>query len=87
MIVHLVGVAWCNVVHLCWTTPMNKANRPAKADPVTVRASVTFPSDLYATLESIAKDKKVSVAWIVRDAAEKYVNDQWPLFDNREKGE
>lgn len=24
--------------------------------------------------------KKVSVAWIVRDAAEKYVADQWPLF-------
>ena len=37
-----------------------------------VRASITFPLDLYATLEQIAKQKKVSLAWIVRDAAEKY---------------
>jgi metal-responsive CopG/Arc/MetJ family transcriptional regulator len=44
------------------------------------RASVTFPRDLYQTLEDIAKKKKVSVAWIVRDAAERYVADQWPLF-------
>jgi metal-responsive CopG/Arc/MetJ family transcriptional regulator len=44
------------------------------------RASVTFPPDLYKTLEDIAKQKKVSVAWVVRDAAEKYVADQWPLF-------
>jgi len=44
------------------------------------RASVTFPPDLYVTLEQIAKQKKVSVAWVVRDAAEKYVADQWPLL-------
>jgi len=44
------------------------------------RASVTFPLDLYRTLEQIAKQKKVSVAWVVRDATEKYVADQWPLF-------
>lgn len=64
-----------------------KANRPAKPKtaPKTLRASVSFPRELYATMERIAKAKKVSVAWIVRDAAEKYVGDQWPLFDNRGK--
>jgi metal-responsive CopG/Arc/MetJ family transcriptional regulator len=41
-----------------------------------VRASISFPSDLYATLEKLAKQKKVSLAWVVRDAAEKYVADQ-----------
>lgn len=46
----------------------------------TARASVSFPRELYEMLERIAKEKKVSVAWIVRDAAEKYVSDQWPLF-------
>ena len=55
----------------------------SKSDPKTTRASVSFPSDLYETLEQIAKEKKVSVAWIVRDAAEKYVNEQWPLFAGR----
>jgi len=45
-----------------------------------MRASVSFPRDLYETLEQIAREKKVSVAWIVRDAAEKYVGDRWPLL-------
>lgn len=42
----------------------------------TPRASVTFPPALYRTLEEIAKRKKVSLAWVVRDAAEKYVSEQ-----------
>jgi metal-responsive CopG/Arc/MetJ family transcriptional regulator len=37
-----------------------------------VRASISFPPALYETLEKIAKEKKVSLAWVVRDAAEKY---------------
>lgn len=38
-----------------------------------VRASISFPATLYETLEVIAKQKKVSMAWVVRDAAERYV--------------
>jgi len=45
-----------------------------------VRASISFPPELYRTLEDIARRKKVSLAWVVRDAAEKYVAEQWPLF-------
>jgi predicted DNA-binding ribbon-helix-helix protein len=41
----------------------------------TIRASITFPPNLYETLEEIARQKKVSLAWVVRDAAEKYVAD------------
>ncbi len=41
-----------------------------------VRASISFPPGLYETLEEIAKQKKVSLAWVVRDAAEKYVADR-----------
>jgi metal-responsive CopG/Arc/MetJ family transcriptional regulator len=41
-----------------------------------VRASISFPPDLYETLEGLAKQKKVSLAWVVRDAAERYVADQ-----------
>jgi len=32
-------------------------------------------------LEAIARNKKVSVAWVVRDAAEKYVAEQRPLLE------
>lgn len=44
------------------------------------RASITFPPDLYNTIEDLAKRKKVSIAWVVREAVEKYVADQWPLL-------
>ncbi|MDR7270669.1 metal-responsive CopG/Arc/MetJ family transcriptional regulator [Pelomonas saccharophila] len=60
--------------------------RPS-SEPRMPRASVSFPPDLYATLERIAKHKKVSVAWVVREAAEKYVGDQWPLFAEAGQGE
>ncbi len=44
------------------------------------RASVTFPANIYAELERIAGENKVSVAWVVRDAVEKYVEARYPLF-------
>ena len=44
------------------------------------RASVTFPAGIYVELERIAEEKRVSVAWVVRDAVEKYVAAQYPLF-------
>lgn len=51
-----------------------------EADPKSTRVSVSFPSELYETLEQLARDKKVSVAWVVRDAAEKYLDERWPLL-------
>ena len=45
-----------------------------------VRATISFPPEGYETLEVIAKEKKVSLAWVVRDAAEKYIADKWPLL-------
>jgi len=45
-----------------------RANRNAP-----IRASISFPPDLYKTLEELAKQKKVSLAWIVREASERYV--------------
>jgi len=46
-----------------------------------IRASISFPPEMYETLENIAKEKKVSLAWVVREAAEKYIGDKWPLFN------
>ncbi len=48
------------------------------------RASVTLPPDVYKTLELIAREKKVSLAWVIRDAAEKYIEDKWPVFGRKE---
>jgi metal-responsive CopG/Arc/MetJ family transcriptional regulator len=52
-------------------------------DSSPVRASISFPSDVYRTLEQIARRKKVSLAWVVREAAEQYVEGQTPLFGGR----
>ena len=64
----------------------NKAGtRSMKAAGVaSVRASISFPAGLYETIEEIAKQKKVSLAWVVRDAVEQYVADKWPLFRRTE---
>ncbi len=47
-----------------------------QVDPETVRASISFPAELYLALEAEAKQKKVSLAWIVRDAVEVYLSDR-----------
>lgn len=62
---------------------MKNVTRTARADEAdrTTRASVSFPTALYAELERIARQKRVSLAWVVRDAAEKYVTDRWPLLE------
>lgn len=49
-------------------------------DSAMPRTSVSFPPEIYKTLEDLATKKKVSIGWVVRDAVEKYVADQWPLF-------
>ena len=46
----------------------------------TARLSVTFPLEVYVELERLAKKRKVSVAWVVRDAAEKYITEEYPLL-------
>ena len=50
-----------------------------------VRATISFPPEVYETLEGIARKKKVSLAWVVREAAEKYIEDKWPLFAKEER--
>lgn len=65
---------WCKMVH------MDARGRPKAQRGGTTRASVSFPSEVYEELARLAAAKKVSVAWVVREAAEHYVAEQWPLF-------
>ena len=53
-----------------------KAKNVKVEDKTLVRASISFPPDLYQILEDLARQKKVSLAWVVRDAAEKYITEQ-----------
>jgi predicted transcriptional regulator len=42
------------------------------------RITVTVPPQDYEVVRSMAKDRKVSAAWIVRDAVEKYIQRETP---------
>lgn len=53
--------------------------------PKSVRATITFSDEQYRELERLAEQKKVSVAWVVRDAVDHYIAEQWPLLE-RERG-
>jgi hypothetical protein len=57
--------------------------KPMTAEGGSVRATISFPPELYQTLEEIAGQKKVSLAWVVREAAVQYIADKWPLFKGK----
>jgi predicted DNA-binding protein len=59
---------------------MKEDDKKKAQNAAAVRASISFPPEIYDTLESIAKQKKVSLAWVVREAAEQYIAEKWPLF-------
>ena len=60
-------------------TNKKKAHSTAKR-----RATISFAPDVYRTLEEIAEDKKVSLAWVVREAVDTYLGEKWPLFKGQE---
>lgn len=52
-------------------------------DRDTSRISVTFDSIVYLELRQIAVAKKVSLAWVVREAVDLYLREQMPLLRPR----
>jgi len=52
----------------------------AEQDTQKPRVSVTFPADHYAAMEKIAKEKRVSIAWVVREAVQQYLEPEPNLF-------
>lgn len=76
--VHHNGVEWWKCQLRQITNPSERcAQKVMKVtDESPIRASISFPPDLYRTLEELARRKKVSVAWVVRDAAEQYLANQ-----------
>ena len=52
---------------------------PADAEPV-VRTTVSIPTKHYSQLEELARQNKVSIAWVVRDAIDRYLAERAPLL-------
>lgn len=74
---------WCMVVKRFFLDSRRSRGKNKKLVPEAgqvVRATITFPAEVYRSLEEIARQKKVSLAWVVREAAERYLAERWPLF-------
>ena len=85
---HRFGELWCYTrgERTCRVTKGAKPKEkltPSKESDSSVRATISFPNDMYQTLEEIARQKKVSLAWVVREAAEQYIASKWPLFKGK----
>jgi hypothetical protein len=48
--------------------------------PKSVRTTISLPTDQYKELVKIAKDQRVSTAWIFREAVRSYLASRYPLF-------
>lgn len=73
----------CITVMQC-DAPMtrSRANGTQKEEKKATRVTVSLPTESYETVVRMAKSKKVSTAWIVRDAVEKYLTADIPLLSN-----
>ena len=68
---HHYGALWCIVVQLL--------GGPILFSGGTRRISVSFSPGHYKALQRIANEKRVSLAWVVRDAVRVYVEADSPL--------
>ena len=51
-----------------------------ESENATIRTSVSIPREHYEILARLAKENRVSVAWLVRDAVARYIDGRWPLL-------
>lgn len=64
--------------------PRKKSTASSEETAVT-RITVSVPKPNYEDLLRIAESKRVSISWVVRDAVEKYLAADMPLFAQIEK--
>jgi hypothetical protein len=86
--IHRYGELWCGAILPFSELPnvtrgAKRKEKPKPTEGSSVRATISFPSDIYQTLEDVAAQKKVSLAWVVREAAEQYIAGKWPLFKGK----
>ena len=61
--------------------PVRRTQRVKRAK--TRRISVSLSAEHYAELQRLAEQNRVSLAWVVRDAIDRYIAAEAPLFHRR----
>lgn len=61
-------------------TEHRTSGRVKDAETRSIRVSVSFNADDYAEIKEIAQAKRVSVAWVVREAVTNYLDSRIPLL-------
>lgn len=56
------------------------SNLSAVTRPKTVRTSVTMSAEDHDELQRIARQKKVTLSWMIRHAVERFLEAESPLF-------
>lgn len=59
---------------------MTKTKKPRGKKSKMPRSSVSFSESVQEELNRLALQKKVSVAWIIREAVDRYLAAENPLF-------
>ena len=67
-----------------------KTRRPRSRHPVAgesiERLSISVSGEDKAALEMLATEKKVSLAWVIRDAVDRYLKTEVPKLQEKKKG-
>ena len=64
---------------------MPKRETTAQQPGGVVRMSVSVDAIDYAELKEVAEEKRVSIAWVVRDAVATYLDARTPLFARKDR--
>jgi len=64
-------------MHLDADMPATNPSRAKQDARKPTRITVTLPPDSYDTVVHMAKSKRVSTSWVVRDAVSKYVETEF----------
>jgi hypothetical protein len=82
---HAIDCKWGKVTRQLNSPPsMTTTRGPTTTGTLrAARSSASLLRDTYRTLQDIADQKKAFVPWVIREAAEKYIVEQWSLFSKR----
>lgn len=64
---------------------MPRRETATQQNSAVVRMSISVDAIDYAELKEVAEEKRVSIAWVVRDAVATYLDARTPLFARKDR--